>query len=227
MLADALARQRLALLADREPPDRRAANATRRRPNRTVLLGATLACIVVIDPFVALIVATTAIGVVRGRPILSARRAATAAGIAVPDALELFVLMVHAGLTPRQAIELLADRAPVAVRHGFAAVVARLERGDPLADALRHLPDTLGPAALGLADLIGSSDRYGLPLAPVLEQLATQVRADRRRADDAAARSLPVKLAFPLVVCTLPSFVLLAIVPAVMAALSSLQGASW
>jgi tight adherence protein C len=36
-----------------------------------------------------------------------------------------------------------------------------------------------------------------------------------------------VKLSFPLVVCTLPSFVLLAIVPAMIAALSSLGGSAW
>jgi len=34
-------------------------------------------------------------------------------------------------------------------------------------------------------------------------------------------------LSFPLVVCTLPSFVLLAIAPAVIAALSSLGGTAW
>ena len=38
------------------------------------------------------------------------------------------------------------------------------------------------------------------------------------------ARRLPVRLSFPLVVCTLPSFVLLAIAPAVLGALSTLQG---
>ena len=85
----------------------------------------------------------------------------------------------------------------------------------------------MGAAALGLSDLVGSADRYGLPLAPVLDQLAAQARADPRPADEAAARSLPIKLAFPLVVCTLPSFVLLAIAPAVMAALSSLHETPW
>ena len=140
----------------------------------------------------------------------------------MPDALDMFVLVVQSGLTPRQAVDHLAERAPDSVRIGFAAVVARLARGDPLADALAALRHEFGGSARALADLVGSADRYGHPLAPILGQLATESRASRRRLDEAAARSLPVKLSFPLVLCTLPSFVLLAIVPAVMAALSSL-----
>ena len=75
--------------------------------------------------------------------------------------------------------------------------------------------------------MIATSDRYGLPLGPVLDQLTTEARDSRRRLDQAAARKLPVRLSFPLVACTLPSFVLLAIVPAVIAALSSLGGSAW
>lgn len=131
--------------------------------------------------------------------------------------------MIQAGLTPIEALQELAASAPSIVRHGFAAVVHRLERGEQLATALRALPDLLGSGMVGLADAIAGADRYGLPLAPVLESLAVEARATRRRQDEADARRLPIRLSFPLVVCTLPSFVLLAIAPAVIAALSSLS----
>jgi tight adherence protein C len=163
----------------------------------------------------------------RLQPVLIARRQQRQINQVMPDTVELFVLIVHAGLTPRQAVEELAVHAPLPVRHGFGEVVAKLERGESLADALRVLPNELGCSAVALADIVGSADRYGLALGPVLEQLATESRATRRRLDEAAARSLPVKLSFPLVVCTLPSFVLLAIIPAVLAALSSLGGNAW
>jgi tight adherence protein C len=144
-----------------------------------------------------------------------------------PDAVELLVHALEAGLTPRQAVTHLATVAPTAVRAGFAAVVHRTERGQPFADALRALPDELGTFTSGLVDVVATSERYGLPLAPVLDQLARDARDARRRLDQAAARRLPVRLSFPLVTCTLPSFVLLAIAPAVIAALSSLGGTAW
>jgi tight adherence protein C len=102
--------------------------------------------------------------------------------------------------------------------------VHQLARGRRLADALAALPGVLGPGAQPVAEAIGAADRYGLPLGPVLERLADDARATRRRLAEAHARTLPVRLSFPLVTCTLPSFVLLAIVPAVLGTLSSLRG---
>ena len=72
--------------------------------------------------------------------------------------------------------------------------------------------------------MIATADRDGLPLAPALDRLAADARTTRRRLGEAAARRLPVRLIFPLVTCTLPSFVLLAIAPAVLGALSTLRG---
>ena len=75
-----------------------------------------------------------------------------------------------------------------------------------------------------IADGIAAAERYGLPLAPVLDSLSEQAHAARRRLAEAEARRLPVRLSFPLVVCTLPSFALLAVVPAVLGTISSLRG---
>ena len=85
------------------------------------------------------------------------------------------------------------------------------------------LPRRLGPCALTLADGLAAADRDGLPLAPVLDRLADEARQHRRRQADTLARQLPVRLSLPLVLCTLPSFVLLAVAPLLLAALSSLH----
>ena len=169
-----------------------------------------------------------AIGPTRRRHrFVTARRSRRAVEEAWPDAIELVVHALEAGLTPRQAMTHLITHGPEPTRPGFAAVNHRIERGQPFADALRALPDVLGAPAGGVADVIGTSDRYGLPLAPVLDRLARDARDARRRLDQIAARKLPVRLSFPLVTCTLPSFVLLAIAPPVVAALSSLGASAW
>jgi tight adherence protein C len=146
---------------------------------------------------------------------------------ALPDAMDRLVLSVRAGLTPFQAVCDLAGSRQAEIRTAFGEVVRRTERGQPFADALAALADHLGNQASGLADVIATSDRHGLPLGPVLDQLTVETRATRRLLDQADARKLPVRLSFPLVTCTLPSFVLLAIAPAVIAALSSLGGTAW
>ena len=71
--------------------------------------------------------------------------------------------------------------------------------------------------------MLGAADRYGLPLAPALDRLAAEARLARRQQAEAAARELPVRLAAPLVLCTLPSFVLLASVPLLIGTVSSLR----
>ena len=98
-----------------------------------------------------------------------------------------------------------------------------MRRGERFADALGQLQARLGSVAQPLVDSLSAADRYGLPLAPVLERLAVEARQQRRRDAEAAARELPVRLAMPLVLCTLPSFVLLAIIPLLFGALSSLH----
>jgi tight adherence protein C len=202
-----------------------------RRPRRrwsigAALIGATLG-VLTIGPIAVGAAGATAVMVRRLAPIRAARRRRSDIERELPDAMDLLVLSVRAGLTPFQAVGELAGSDQPVVREAFAEVVGRTERGQPFADALAALPERLGPSAAALADVIATSDRNGLALGPVLDQLTVEIRATRRRLDQAEARKLPVRLSFPLVTCTLPSFVLLAIAPAVIAALSSLGGTAW
>ena len=187
----------------------------------------------ILTSIVAIVVAGPVGAAVVGLVILTGRgwrrlstvnRRRLAVEVCMPDAVELFVLCVHAGFSPTQAIAELAASAPAPVRQAFASVELQLHRGRTLADALTELPRHAGPPGRELAAAVATADRDGLALAPVLDRLAAAARADRRRAGDAAARRLPVRLSFPLVACTLPSFVLLAIAPAVLGALSTLRG---
>ena len=50
-----------------------------------------------------------------------------------------------------------------------------------------------------------------------------EARAERRRQAEIAARRVPVRLLGPLVVCVLPAFVLVALVPTLVGTLDSLR----
>lgn len=142
---------------------------------------------------------------------------------ALPDAIDLFVLAVRAGHLPSAAIDNVLPHLDVLLQPAFAEVSDAVRSGMRFADALTLLPLRLGPPAAPLADSLIAADRYGLPLAPVLDRLADEARQHRRRLADANARQLPVRLSLPLVLCTLPSFVLLAVVPLLLAAFASLN----
>jgi tight adherence protein C len=53
--------------------------------------------------------------------------------------------------------------------------------------------------------------------------VGTEARLIRRRASEVAARRLPVQLLFPLVLCTLPAFGLLTVVPLLVSAFDTLS----
>jgi tight adherence protein C len=152
------------------------------------------------------------------------RRDHLAARAALPDLIELVVIGVRAGLTPGAALDMASGYAAPELAAAVDSVVLMMHRGHRLADALDALPDWLGRHAAYFTDALITADRYGLPLGPVLDQLGADVRADRSRQAQEHARTLPVRLAFPLVACTLPSFVLLAIAPAVLGAISTITG---
>lgn len=153
------------------------------------------------------------------------RRRATArrAERALPDAIDLFVLAVRAGHLPSGAVDVVLPHLDVSLRPAFVEVSSAVRNGTRFADALALLPSRLGAQAAPLADSLIAADRYGLPLAPVLDRLADEARQHRRRIADSNARQLPVRLSLPLVLCTLPSFVLLAVAPLLLAAFASLN----
>lgn len=139
------------------------------------------------------------------------------------DTVELVVLAVRAGHLPHSALRAVLPHAPPGVQPGLHEVLVRFDQGERFADALGALTQHLGPRAHVLVDGLAAADRDGLPLAPVLDRLAAEARADRRRRIDTLARQLPVRMSLPLVLCTLPSFVLLTVVPLLLAALTSLR----
>jgi tight adherence protein B len=71
-----------------------------------------------------------------------------------------------------------------------------------------------------LLALLAASERSGAPIGAALGRLAASTRAQSRRRAMARARTVPVRLLFPLVLLVLPAFLLLTVAPVVLAALS-------
>lgn len=139
------------------------------------------------------------------------------------DSVELVALALRAGEVPSTAIAWVATHGALPIRPAFAAVTATFTNGARFAEALHELPVHLGAIAVPFTDALVAAELDGLPLAPMLERLTADARAERRRHYDTETRRLSVRLALPLTLCTLPAFTLLAIAPMVLAALDHLR----
>lgn len=142
----------------------------------------------------------------------------------LPDVVDLLIVLVRAGLTPAHALDELVRCSPTPWHDGFHAVAAaRARNGVRAVDALGELVVQCGPPAQGLVDVLVSCERFGQPLLPTLERLSLESRLARQRLHDIRARTLPVRLTFPLVLCILPAFGLVTVVPLIAGTLSSMQ----
>jgi tight adherence protein C len=158
------------------------------------------------------------------------RRRRAAAGRAadvideVPDVVDLLRLATGSGLALPLAVPVVARHGSGPVRAALQAASAAAGGGRPLAEALVEClgPVGSGPARLGHA--LAGHLRYGSPLDPALARLGIEVRAERRRHAEVLARKVPVRLLLPLVVCVLPAFGLLTVVPLLAGSLQGLLG---
>ncbi len=157
--------------------------------------------------------------VVRGARLQRrARREAAALAAELPVAIDLCGVAVGAGCTPYLALEIAATWAPPLVAQHLREVPEACRLGAGLADALLAAGRAT-PALRPLTDALCATVRLGAPVGPVLARLAEEARAEMRRAAETRARTVSVRLLFPLVLCVLPAFGLLTIVPAVIAGL--------
>jgi pilus assembly protein TadC len=158
----------------------------------------------------------------RARSASRARRSGAARAARLPDAIDLLVVAGSAGLTARHGLRLVAQRGPPVLRPAFADVIARVDAGAPLGEALPRLVDTVGEQARSMVRAVLTAERDGVPIRSLLAHLADEARRQRRHELEAAVRRLPVRLTFPLACCSLPAFVVLTVVPLAAAGLHQL-----
>lgn len=143
----------------------------------------------------------------------------------LPQIVDLFVVALQAGNNVTTATRRVAEVSEGPVSEALQAGLQLVDgSGVPLADALETLPAEVGPAVRPLVGALVAAERWGVPVADSLTQIATEVRTQRRRQAEAAARRLPVQMLFPLVTCVLPAFGLLTVVPVLV---DSLRTLSW
>lgn len=177
--------------------------------------------LLVAPPLVVPIVASGWI-VRRRRAALARRAVARAVTNALPDAVDLLLLCTSAGQSLPIAHPLVAARVAPPLGDALQLAAREADAGRPRADALVAALTPLGDRAAGLAHALADHLRYGIPVTATLERWSAELRGDRRRLAEEAARRAPVRLLAPLILCVLPAFALLTVVPLLVASLQAL-----
>ncbi len=149
---------------------------------------------------------------------LAARRRRQELILQVPQALELLGAGLAAGMPVRRACAAVADAFEDPVRADLGRVLSGTALGVSDADAWRALQDhpQLGPAAVDLARSVES----GTMMVEGLRHHAEVARERRRAVLQIRARGVGVRSVLPLMVCFIPSFMLLGVVPTVVSAIA-------
>ncbi len=148
--------------------------------------------------------------------IRSRRRRADQLARELPAAVDLLAVAVSAGATPFGAVEIAARWAPPTVGASFSTALATCRLGASFETALANTARR-DPRLAPLTSVLITGARLGAAVNDSLARLAAEARRDLRRRAEARARTVPVRLLFPLVFLVLPAFGLLTVVPAVAA----------
>jgi len=137
----------------------------------------------------------------------------------LPDALDLLVVCVEAGLGLDQAIKRVADDAmvgnPVLGRE-FLMVNLEINAGLDREQALRNLAERTGVEDLSsLCAILIQADRFGTSVAQALRVQSDTMRTNRRQRLEELAAKTPVKLVFPLLLFIFPALMVVIIGPGI------------
>ncbi len=147
-----------------------------------------------------------------------AKRRKTAIFLSLPDALDLLVVCVEAGLGLDQAMrkvsEEMKDTAKV-IAAEFSLCNFQFQMGRPRNEVLRELGARTGVDDLrALAAILIQADKFGSSVALALRVQSDAMRLKRRQLAEEKAAKTAVKLIFPLVIFIFPGIFVVLVGPA-------------
>jgi tight adherence protein C len=138
----------------------------------------------------------------------------------IPDAIDLLVICVEAGLGLDQALLRVGQELAISypqMSEEFAQINLEQRAGKPRLEAWQGLADrTKLPEFTALVTMLQQTDKFGTPIVRALSRYSEEIRTERRhRAEEAAAKT-KVKILFPLVLFIFPCLFIVLLGPAIL-----------
>ncbi len=138
--------------------------------------------------------------------------------LALPDALDLTVICVEAGLALDQAMQRVGEdlrHAHKELSEEFGLVNLEMRAGKPRAEALRNLANRTGVDDIrALVAVLVQTDRFGTSVAQALRVHSDALRTERRQRAEEQAAKTTIKMVPVLVLFVFPSMFIVSIGPA-------------
>jgi tight adherence protein C len=134
----------------------------------------------------------------------------------LPSALDLIVVCMEAGLSFDSGLAKVVEKTKGALADECERVLQEMQMGKQRRDALRDMAKRAGVRDMSaLVAAIVQADQMGMSLAPVLRAQADDLRTKRRQRAEEQAQKAAVKMLFPLILCILPSSMLVLLGPGI------------
>ncbi|HEV7219646.1 MAG: type II secretion system F family protein [Terriglobales bacterium] len=150
--------------------------------------------------------------------------------LGLPDALDLTVICVEAGLALDQALLRVGEDLRHAHRElsdEFHMVNLEMRAGKPRAEALRNLTARTGVDDIrALVATLVQTDRFGTSVAQALRVHSDSLRTERRQRAEEQAAKTTIKMVLPLVLFILPSIIFVTLGPAIIQLVRTLAPAA-
>lgn len=151
----------------------------------------------------------------------AARAAEQVAGL--PQLCDLMAVCLEAGLPLRRCVEVLAEALPPALAEPLHEVAAKTRVGADEAAAWSELAAAESELAR-LGEEIARNANSGVAMAAGIRSLGVEARSAAANAAEIRARRVGVRSVLPLMVCFLPAFMLLGVVPIIGGVAAQLLG---
>lgn len=144
---------------------------------------------------------------------------------ALPDALDLIVICVEAGMALEASLSTVADRFPGPLSDEIRLTLHEISLGKRRRDALRDMGTRTGaPDLISFVAAVSKADQTGVNIGEVLRIQADGMRVRRRQRAQEEATAAPVKMIIPLILCIFPALFVVILGPSVIRVLDVLLG---
>lgn len=136
----------------------------------------------------------------------------------LPYVYGLMAMAISSGLIGVSVLQQVSEYVPESVKNEIQKSVAQIDAGMSFAEALTSWSENVHLRPL--AHLLVESQESGVSALATLDLMSRDAANKVRRNTETSLKQLPVTMLFPLVLCILPAFILLSVLPTLISGLS-------